>query len=147
MSRHTIKFFFQARESLRQENEDVLFWSQIISRGESPTFKPGPRASQSHPEFSWKNSIITAGVVLALAQIAILTEYTAATTMGITGAVGGLALLFILPAACHLKLTIGDDDEDRGGWILMRLFPTLSIMAGVIGIIFCTIVAGIKAVV
>ncbi|KAJ8566153.1 hypothetical protein ON010_g6972 [Phytophthora cinnamomi] len=94
--------------------------------------------------FGWKSTLATAIAVLALAQVAIFTRYTIAKAMCATGAVGGLSLLFILPAACHLKLTVGDDDDDRGGWLLMKLFPALSIATGLIGIIGSAIVAAVQ---
>ncbi|KAG1711852.1 hypothetical protein DVH05_009094 [Phytophthora capsici] len=129
VSRHTFLFFWRANFSL--EKKDLLFWFQTAS-------KSGSRANHGS---SWKSSFITVVVVFALAQAAIFSQYTIAKAMSATGTLGGFSLLFILPAGCHLKLTVGDDDEDRGGWLFMRLLSSLSIATGLAGIISCAIVA------
>ncbi|KAL3674403.1 hypothetical protein V7S43_000357 [Phytophthora oleae] len=137
VSRHTFLFFWRANFSLDMEKKDILFWSQTASS----QLKSG---AKTRPGFGWKSTLITAVVVFALAQAVIFSKYTIAKAMSATGALGGLSLLFILPAACHLRLTVGDDDEDRGGWLLMRLFPALSIVTGLVGIISCAVVAVVQ---
>ncbi|KAE8906262.1 hypothetical protein PF005_g503 [Phytophthora fragariae] len=146
VSRHTFLFFWRANYSLHAEEDDILFWSQTGSRSYAERRKSGAckGVTITQSGFGWKSSLATALAVLALAQIAIFTRYTIAKAMCATGAIGGISLLFILPAACHLRLTVGDDDDDRGGWLLMKLFPTLSIAIGLVGIISSAIVAAVQ---
>ncbi|POM78526.1 Amino acid transporter [Phytophthora palmivora] len=141
VSQHTYQFFSRAKYSFNAGTDDILFWSQPAPS----RLEPGTRreSNKTRSGFNWKSKLATATAVIAIAQAAIFTRYSIATAMSVTGTISGLALLFILPAACHLKLTVGDDDDDRGGWLLMRLFPTLSIATGLVGIISCAIVAAV----
>lgn len=105
-------------------------------------------ASASKSASSGYSRTQVALTVLALAIlvqiVALVRSLNIATMLSVTGGVAGIALIFVIPPACVLKLSSASFDSDGShcapnSWVLTKALPWSSIGVGVVASVACVV--------
>lgn len=86
--------------------------------------------------------VVTFLVLTVLVQIVALSKFiNIATLLSVTGGIAGIALLFVVPAACFLKLAPPHDGRYRpaDSWFISKCLPWTSILIGVTAAVACLV--------
>ncbi|DAZ97895.1 TPA: hypothetical protein N0F65_012158 [Lagenidium giganteum] len=151
VTRHSMQFL--VRSSCQQdEAPEVLFRAQPGAKPQDtePTAttalfdetKPKPCAGGGE-RCSWMPQLLTAVAMLAVGQMFAFFALSIGVVLSVTGGIGALLLMFVLPAACHLKLSAEADDSttagNQGGWFFSTFLPCFSLLIGIIGSVACVL--------
>ncbi|GAB9477203.1 Vacuolar amino acid transporter 2 [Globisporangium polare] len=156
------KALFHAKEAERQQyttTADVITTATTGRDASAPHLSSSPisayedkmadsqrygsaTTSNNSSKYTRKHIIVTFLVLAVLVQIVALTRFiNIATVLSVTGGIAGIAMLFVVPAACFLQLAPPHDDNHRvsDSWYLSKCLPWTSILLGVVASIACLI--------
>lgn len=127
--------------------EEVLFRTQPSARQyASTTESDSTTPSQSMPLEGRGDSYTRIHIAITFVLLVILVQIVAfspslhiGTVLSVTGGLAGTMLVFVLPAACYLKLTASDQHHGGDTWLVTKCLPWTSIVIGVVGAIACVI--------